>query len=81
VTATEKDLVARLVSALRHGSPDLRWRAALGLAALGPAATTAAGALIAALDDEDPLVRRVVANALVGVDWAAPRRRATLEAR
>jgi hypothetical protein len=65
------DLVTGLVASLRHGTSDLRWRAALGLLALGPAAAAASRELIAALDDEDPLVRRVVANALAGVDWTA----------
>jgi eukaryotic-like serine/threonine-protein kinase len=62
---------ARLLAQLGDGSADVRWRAALGLTALGPAAAGTVHALVAALDDEDAAVRGAAASALVSVGRAA----------
>jgi len=61
------DRLVRLVGDLRDGDADLRWRAALGLVELGPAAAPTVDALIIALDDTDGLVRSAAASALVSI--------------
>jgi serine/threonine protein kinase len=63
--------LARLVAQLANGSANVRWRAALGLTALGPAAAGTVQALVAALDDEDAAVSGAAASALVSVGRAA----------
>jgi eukaryotic-like serine/threonine-protein kinase len=63
--------LARLLVDLRDGSADLRWRATLGLVALGSAAAGAVDPLITALRDDDGPVRSGAANALVNIGRAA----------
>jgi HEAT repeat protein len=68
-----------LVDALRHGSPDRRWRAARTLGRIGPPAAPAVPALTAALEDRESAVRMHAARALGRVGPAARRAAAALQ--
>jgi HEAT repeat protein len=71
------DSVGVLIESLRTqdasaSGAELRWTAAELLGKIGPAAKTAAPALLAALEDPDPHVRSVSATAVPEVETPAP---------
>lgn len=60
--------VGTLVTESRHPQPAIRLKAIKGLAEMGPAAAAAGPALLPALDDPDPDVRRMAFHALGQID-------------
>jgi HEAT repeat protein len=69
--AGDSSVVPALTKLLKGDRSDLRREAALGLKAIGPAATSAAAALRSALKDDDDEVRAAVQEALDAI--ASPR--------